>query len=108
MGVIRYVGRMVRLPVPVGPTKGEDDVCGLGHEVFGSASTLVVWFRECMFHREAVSRGEPARFVLPDHAQMERVSVAIDQETAWEERVGSSKLRTMREANQTKKRELRH
>ena len=86
------------MPVFVGFTKGEDDVFELGHEVFCGVvhelqSTLVVWFRECVFLGEAVSRDELARFVSPDHAPMKRVSVdATDQETAWEERVRELKV----------------
>jgi hypothetical protein len=88
----------VCLPVFVGFAKGEDDIFELGHEVFGGVvheleSTLVIWFRECMFLREAVSQDEPVRFVSPDHAPMKRVSVdTTDQETAWEERVWELKV----------------
>ena len=75
------------MSVFVGFTKG-DDVSELGHEVFGGVvhelqGTLVVWFQECVFLGEAVSRDELTRFVSPDYAPIKRVPVdATDQETA--------------------------
>ena len=68
------------LPELVGFPKCENDVFEFGYEVFCGVvhelqSTLVVWFRECVFLGEAVSRDELARFNPPDHPPVKRVSI---------------------------------